>query len=180
MIHLNDITIRNNLEPGDMGYLIYLHGRIYRKEYNYGIHFEIYIANGLQEFYQHYDPKKDCVWICEHDEKIIGFLLLMHRKNNSAQLRFFLIDPEYRGIGLGKKLMELSIDFFYKSNYQSCYLWTTDELAAAAAIYKRHGFILAAEKTSNTFGKKITEQRFDLRIVKKPEHSPKEKTKPDG
>lgn len=175
MIQLNDIKIRNNLDPGDMGYIIYLHGKLYKKEYNYGIAFEIYIANGLQEFYQHYDPKKDRVWICEHDGKIIGFLLLMHRKNNSAQLRYFLIEPEYRNIGLGKKLMELSLDFFYKSNYQSCYLWTIDELAAAAALYRRHGFILAAEKSSNIFGKKITEQRFDLRAVKKSELSTKEK-----
>lgn len=167
MIQINDIEIRNNLDPGDIGYITYLHGRLYRKEYNYGIDFEIYIASGLFEFYQHYDLKKDRVWICEHHDKIIGFLLLMHRKNNSAQLRYFLIEPEYRGVGLGKKLMELSLDFFYKSNYQSCYLWTTDELGAAASLYRRYGFILAAEKSSKAFGKKITEQRFDLRPAKK-------------
>ncbi|MEO9021262.1 MAG: GNAT family N-acetyltransferase [Ginsengibacter sp.] len=166
MIQINEITIRNNLNPGDIGYIIYLHGNSYKEEYNYGTEFEIYVASGLLEFYQQYDPRKDRIWICEHQHRIIGSLVLVHRKNNSAQLRFFLIEPAYRGLGLGKKLMELSMEFFYQSHYQSCYLWTNDELGAAASLYKRHRFKLAAEKSSNAFGKKITEQRYDLLSAK--------------
>src|SRR5690349_3342364 len=106
-ICLDDIVIRTELRPGDMGYVIHLHGRLYKEEYNYGIAFEAYVAQGMYEFYQQYDPAKDRVWICEHRNKIVGFLLLMHRDGNIAQLRYFILEPEYRGIGLGKKLMEL-------------------------------------------------------------------------
>ncbi len=83
-INLNDISIRAELKPGDIGYITYLHGYLYKKEYNYGITFETYVAKGLIEFYNNYNPKKDKVWIFEHMGKIVGFLSLMHRENNSA------------------------------------------------------------------------------------------------
>lgn len=163
---LSEISIRTTLVPGDLGYVIHMHGRVYKQEYNYGIEFESYVAAGLNEFYQHYDPTRDRVWICEHNKKIIGFLLLMHRENNSAQLRYFILEPEYRSIGLGKKLMTLYLDFLNQSGYTSSYLWTTDELPAAASLYTRFGFTLTEEKDSTAFGKPVKEQRYDLVVGK--------------
>jgi GNAT superfamily N-acetyltransferase len=162
---LDQISIRTVLKPGDLGYVIHRHGKLYDEEYNYGISFETYVGAGLHEFYTNYNPELDRVWVCEHDHSIIGFLLLMHRENNTAQLRYFYIEPEYRGIGLGKKLMRLYIDFFKEKGYQSSYLWTTHELHSAASLYKSHGFKLTEEKQSTAFGKPLKEQRYDLTIV---------------
>jgi peptidyl-dipeptidase Dcp len=33
-IKLTDIIIRTTLQPGDIGYVVYMHGRLYKKEYN--------------------------------------------------------------------------------------------------------------------------------------------------
>jgi len=162
---LHSIGIRTELKPGDLGYVIYRHGKLYGEEYSYGVSFEMYVALGIDEFYKKYNPELDRVWICEDNEKIIGFLLLMNRGNNTAQLRYFYIDAEYRGAGLGKKLMELFMEFLKDKGYQSCYLWTTHEQQTAAALYKRWGFKLTEEKQSTAFGKPLTEQRYNL-IVK--------------
>jgi peptidyl-dipeptidase Dcp len=161
-IKLEDVNIRNTLIPGDLGYVIHLHGWLYGIEYGYGIEFETYVALGIYEFYKDYNPKKDRVWICEYNKKIIGFLLLMHRGSGTAQLRYFLIKPEFRGIGLGKKLMQLFIEHLHSCHYQVAYLWTTHELPAAASLYRRHGFKLTKEIKSTTFGKPLQEQRYDL------------------
>jgi len=160
-IGLNDITIRTELRPGDIGYVIYLHGYLYKQEYNYGIPFETYVAEGLAEFYNNYNEKKDRVWICEHLQDIVGFLLLMHRDESTAQLRYFIVKPEYRGIGLGKKLMGLYMGYMRECGYKTSYLWTTSELYAAASLYTRLGFKLTEEKESTAFGKKVVEQRYD-------------------
>lgn len=156
-----DITIRTELKSGDLGYITYLHGALYGEEYQYGISFETYVAAGLNEFYQQYDPTRDRVWICEHGKEIVGFLLLMHR-GEAAQLRYFLLKPAYRGLGLGKKLMELYMDFYRRSGYSSSYLWTTNELPAAASLYTRYGFRLTEEKESTAFGKLLKEQKYEL------------------
>ncbi len=159
--NLNDVIIRTELNPGDIGYVIYLHGYLYKKEYNYGIEFETYVASGLCEFYQQYDPQKDRAWVCEHENKIVGFLLLMHR-GDAAQLRYFILEPAYRGIGLGNKLMSLYMNYLKERNYKLSYLWTTDELPAAAHLYKKYGFKLTDERPSKAFGKPVKEQRYDL------------------
>ena len=161
-IPLKDILIRTNLQAGDLGHVVSMHGLLYKQEYNYGIAFESYVAAGLHEFYSNYDIHKDRVWICEYGNEMVGFLLLMHRENNSSQLRYFIIHPDFRGIGLGTHLMNLYMDFFTESRYSSSYLWTTAELTAAAALYTRYGFLLTAEKVSSEFGKPVIEQRYDL------------------
>ena len=158
---LSEITIRTDLKPGDIGYVIHMHGRLYKQEYDYGVSFEAYVAKGLHEFYENYDATRSRVWVCEYLGKMIGFVLLMDR-GEAAQLRYFIIEPEFRGVGLGKKLMTLYMEFLKSCNYRSSYLWTTHELKAAASLYLRHGFKLSEQKESAAFGKPLTEQRYDL------------------
>ena len=163
-ITLDDINIRTDLQPGDLGYVIYMHGKLYKKEYNYGIQFEGYVAGGLLEFLQLYDPKSNRVWICEHHGRMIGFMLLLDR-GDTAQLRYFIIEPEYRGIGLGKKLMDLFMEFLHACRNKSSYLLTTDELPAAAHLYTSKGFVVTEARKSDGFGKPVVEQRYELMVI---------------
>ena len=39
-VSLDDISIRTELRPGDIGYVTYLHGVLYHREYGYGVQFE--------------------------------------------------------------------------------------------------------------------------------------------
>ena len=118
------VRIRTNLLPGYLGYVAYLHGRLYVEESGYGFGFETYVMGGLHEFAKLYDPAKDRVWICEHQQKIVGFLMGFHRED-AVQLRYFLLMPDYRGLGLDKKLMELFIAFMNEREIKRAYLWTT-------------------------------------------------------
>lgn len=158
---LTDISLRTELQPGDLGYVTYLHGALYKKEYGYGVDFEAYVAKGLCEFYEHYNPKTNRIWMAEHRGERVGFLLLMNR-GNAAQLRYFIILPEYRGIGLGNMMMEQYMQFLRACNYQSSYLWTTHELYTAAHLYKKNGFKLTEEKDSDAFGKPLKENKYEL------------------
>jgi len=166
-LSLHDISIRTELAPGDIGYVIHRHGALYAREYGYGIQFETYVAHGLCEFMERYDSGTNRAWISEHDRKMIGFLLLMNR-GEAAQLRYFLIEPEYRGIGLGSRLMGLFMDFLKACGYRSAYLWTTHELTTAAHLYIRAGFNLTEEKESTAFGKPLVERRYDLTLDRAP------------
>lgn len=161
---MNAIHIRTNLLPGDLGYIAYLHGHIYAHECGYGLNFEGYVLESLGEFAHQYDPNKDRVWICEHEQKIIGFMACVDR-GEIVQLRYFIFLKQYRGIGLGRKLMDLFVAFMKERGIEKAYLWTTNEQLTATALYEKYGFRLTAEKPSVAFDKQLTEQRYDLDLT---------------
>ncbi len=121
--------------------------------------FESYVSAGLYEFLRHYDPHRNRFWLCEHAGSLIGCLGLLDR-GNSAQLRFFLIHPRYRRLGLARQLLDKFFAFIQACGYTSAYLWTTHELTAAARLYTAYGFLIAEEKTSNAFGKVLVEHKY--------------------
>ncbi|HEY0653205.1 MAG TPA: GNAT family N-acetyltransferase [Chryseosolibacter sp.] len=159
-ITLSEVAIRTTLQPGDLGYITYLHGKLYKAEYNFGTAFEAYVAKGLIEFYELFDERSNRIWICEHSGQIVGCIALMSR-GAEAQLRYFLILPEYRGIGLGKKLMSLYMDFLHQCGYRKSYLLTTDELHVAARLYEACGFRLTDQTETTGFGKRLIEHRYE-------------------
>jgi ribosomal protein S18 acetylase RimI-like enzyme len=162
-INLNDIKLRKELLPGDLGYIAYMHGKQYAEELGFGLNFEGYVLEGLREFARNYDPLKDRVWVCEYNQQIIGFLVGFHREQ-VVQLRYFIFLPEYRGIGLGKKLMDEFMTYMNELDYKKAYLWTTNEQQAAISLYTRYGFRLTEEKVSHAFDKALTELRYDLEL----------------
>lgn len=162
-ITLNDISIRTTLRPGDAGSIMNMHGRLYFKEYGYTTIFESYVAKSLGEFLENYTPERNRIWVCEYQNNIIGTLVLMDR-GPAAQLRYFLLEPEFRGFGLGTKLMDLFMEFLRGCGYKSSYLWTTEQQVTAAKVYKRYGYQLTEEKPSTAFGVSLTEQRYDLNL----------------
>lgn len=160
---LSDVTIRNTLSPGDLGLIAAIHGDIYAKECGYGLNFEAYVLKGLGEFAQQYDPKKDKLWLCEHDNRVVGCLVAQHRAD-AVQLRYFIFLPEYRGIGLGKKLMGEFVAFMTSIGCKRAYLWTTEDQQSAIALYERYGFVLSEQRLSDAFEKELTEQKYELTL----------------
>ena len=125
---LDYITIpERDRGPANFRRITLLHADLYHQEYGYGIGFETHVVEGLLEFYREYDPLTHGVWLGEHQGNIISSLALMKR-GTEAQLRYFLIAPEYRGVGLGHAMMELFMKFLRDRGYRSAYRWTTHEL----------------------------------------------------
>lgn len=95
---------------------------------------------------------------------MVGFLALMDR-GEQAQLRYFILDPSARGMGLGKKLVELFMNYLRSSGFKGAYLLTTNELPAAAHLYTSAGFVLKEETPIHApFDKDVIEQRYELAL----------------
>lgn len=154
--------IRHHIKPGDIGYLIYLHGILYAKEYGYDQTFEAYVADGLAEFVQSFRPDKDRIWLAEANGRIIGSIAIAGHSKVDAQLRWFLVHRDYRGLGIGKELLKDALQFCKECKYKTIFLWTTSELMAASHLYTRFGFTKSEEKMHEIWGKRVTEERYDL------------------
>ncbi len=156
---VDDIRIRNHFVSGDIGFIIQAHGELYGKEYNYGFDFEKYVAEEVNEFVSSYDERRSRIWMCEHNRNRVGFLALQDR-GELAQLRYFFILPEYRGIGLGNELMNRFMDFLNGCGYKGSYLITNSHLTPATSLYRKFGFNLHHESMSNAFGVEVSEQEY--------------------
>lgn len=159
---VSDIHIRYNLLPGDVGYLIYLHGQLYAKESGYNLEFEAYVCKTFYEFLPTYNPAKDRIFLAIADNQIVGSVAILGSSRHLAQLRWFLIHPDFRGRGLGKKLLQEAIVFCRGRDYQKVYLMTTSMQETAIALYKNAGFRKTGEKYLQLWGQQLYEQRYDM------------------
>src|SRR6266480_599204 len=97
--------IRTDIRPGDIGYIIHLHGILYAREHNLDHTFEGYVASGLGEFAKSFDERKDRLWIAVESGRIVGSIAIAGQADHIAQLRWFLVHPEARGRGVGGRLL---------------------------------------------------------------------------
>ena len=154
--------IRYHLQPGDVGYLIYLHGILYAKEYGFDHTFEAYVAAPLAEFVQSSDQERQRLWIAEIDGNIIGTIAIVGASEREAQLRWLIVHPDSRGLGMGRALVEKAVDFCRDRGYKSIILWTVSALTAAKYLYESAGFVKTEEETHELWGTIVTEERYDL------------------
>jgi len=156
--------IRSSLRPGDLGYLIHLHGILYAKEYGWDYTFEGYVAESLARFALRFDARRDCLWIAELGRQIVGSVGIVGESSSEAQLRWFLVHPTQRGRGLGQDLLDKAIRFCRDHEFKSVFLWTVSDLKAAAHLYQLAGFRKTEEKTHQLWGNTLTEERYDLAL----------------
>ncbi|MBF4507771.1 bifunctional helix-turn-helix transcriptional regulator/GNAT family N-acetyltransferase [Flavobacterium sp. JLP] len=163
LVH-SDIKYRHEITPGDIGYIIYLHGMLYDKESNFSNEFEKYVIKTFYDFLEHYTPEKDRLWMAEYNNKIIGCVAIQHKTKEEAQLRWFLLDPAFRGLGIGKKLLTDALDFCQDKKFKNIFLLTTSMQNKALEMYKMAGFTLTESIEINQWGKNFRDERYDLKL----------------
>jgi len=158
------IQIRHDLRPGDAGDLIHMHGWLYAKECGYNQAFEGYVCKTLFDFLKDYDSQKDRIWFAESLNKKVGMIAIVKHPDMIAQLRWFLIHPDFRGRWIGKYLLAEALDFAKKAGYRKIYLETTDDQKTAIAMYQKAGFTKTKEAEDASWGIRHMEQTYELEI----------------
>jgi len=156
--------LRCDLRPGDLGRVLLFHGVCYRQEFGWDHTFEGYVAESLARFALSYDPGRERLWLAEDGDQLAGCIAIVAHDPQQAQLRWFLVDPAWRGQGLGRTLFDEAIQFARDCGYGSVFLWTVSGLQAAAHLYRSAGFVRTEQDTHELWGDRLTEERYDLRL----------------
>jgi GNAT superfamily N-acetyltransferase len=160
-LNVPDDWFRTELKPGDIGAIVQMHGLIYAKEYGFDHTFEAYVAGPLAECVRAASPR-DRIWIAERDDKIVGCIAIVAASSQVAQLRWFLVDPAYRGLGLGSLLLVQALMFCEEMSYDSIFLWTVSALTSAARLYQSAGFKKVEENPGHRWGVDVIEEKYEL------------------
>jgi len=158
----SEITLRTKVKPGDIGAIVYLHGTYYAREYRFNERFEAYVAGALAKFVLENSPRER-LWIAERDHELLGCVAIVEAADKIAQLRWFLVHPDGRGMGIGSELIGEAVSFCVKTGYTSVILWTVSILVDAARLYQAARFEKVEEKPGNEWGVPVTEEKYELR-----------------
>ncbi len=150
--------------PGDMGWVVHRHGALYAQEYGYNEEFEALAAEIVGHFIKNFDPKREGCWLAERDGEIVGSVFLVAKSASIAKLRLLLVEPQARGLGLGKRLVEECVRFARQAGYRKITLWTQSDLYAARGIYRQAGFRRVHQERHHSFGKDLVAETWELTL----------------
>lgn len=157
-----ELTLRG-LRPGDLGLVTARQAILYAREYGWSRDYEALVAQILADFHQAFDPLKDDAWVADIGGGMAGSIFLVHGDEPGvARLRLLYVEPDARGMGVGKRLVATCIARARALGYERLDLWTNTVLVAARGIYQRAGFTLIDEAPHHSFGHDLVGQTWSL------------------
>jgi len=150
--------------PGDLGWVVQVHGELYAREYGFDSGFEALVADIAAKYLRDFDPERENGWIAEVDGERAGSVFLVRQSRSVAKLRLLILRPEARGLGLGGRLVDECIAFARARGYRRIVLWTQSILVAARAIYASRGFVLKKSEPHPAFGRELVAETWELEL----------------
>lgn len=99
-----------------------------------------YPAADLEKIATVYGGPREAFFVAEQEGRIVGTCAVKQDDDTTALLRRFFVAPTHRGRGLGVTLVEEAIAHCRAHRYRTIRIRTSDRMAAAIAVCRRHGF----------------------------------------
>lgn len=157
-----DIKIRPYQER-DIAYVIDRQLSLYESERQFTTEiWKNYLTQGVLSLVEKFDPEKDCMLILECDGNASGCIAITHAEDCTAQLRYFFLEPELRGLGVGTSLLDTALEFCRQKKYSHVFLWTVSAQESARVLYKNAGFKITQTQENENWGIPTVEEKWDL------------------
>ncbi|MGL4667128.1 MAG: GNAT family N-acetyltransferase [Saezia sp.] len=157
------VNIRSYKSDADVNFVITSQLQLYKAEYGFDSDvWKEYLMGGVRQLMAHFNPAKDCLYILEVDGKLAGSIAITHAEDTAAQLRFFFVQEETRGMGAGGMLVDKVLDSCRDKGYHRVFLWTFSTLHVARHLYAQKGFVLTETQQNSDWGTPILEERWEM------------------
>ena len=154
--------IRRELRPGDAEAIVAMHDRLYPAEYERNDAFVAAVADSVAKAVAAGWPDGGGVWIVERDGSHAGSVALTDEGDGIGKVRWVLLEPSLRGLGLGRRLIGEAVDRARELGMRRLELDTFSELRAAAKLYRDAGFRVVGSRERADWGPPILYQQYAL------------------
>lgn len=123
-----------------------------------------YLKDGVHQLIEHFDLNKDCIYILEYQGTRSGCAAITHIDDNTAQFRYFFLEPEILGLGAGGKLLDIDLNFCRKHHYKKVLLWNVSAQTTARRLYQSRGFEITATHETDDWEEPVLEESWNLEL----------------
>lgn len=112
-------------------------------DYNVATEGTVYVDPTTDDLFELFQQKNCALFVAEENEKLLGCCGIFPTEGlpeNCAELVKFYLHKDSRGKGIGRQLMETSINFSKETGYSSIYIESLPEFSTAVSIYEKQGF----------------------------------------
>jgi len=164
----SQLQIVEGYRPGSIGRVAEMHARYYSRHAGLGAFFEQRVAVGMADLTSRLGRPTNAIWTAVANGRIVGSVAIDGEDlgGREAHLRFFIVDEEARGRGVGANLLARALSFCDSREFERTKLWTFQGLDAARRLYERADFTLDWEGRGEQWGASLVEQCF---VRKKPQ-----------
>jgi GNAT superfamily N-acetyltransferase len=150
--------------PGVVGKITEIHAVYYHVHWGFDVSFETQVGRELSIFISEFDEARDGFWAATANDRFAGAVAIdgHNAMVEGVRLRWFIVDPEFQGAGLGLRLISRAVQFCRDKKYPKIFLWTFEGLDAARRLYERQNFRLCETHQVDQWGQQIKEQKFEL------------------
>ena len=158
----NDVITIRPFKQSDIEYVISRHKTLYYAERHLSGTFSSYVDEIVYDFVERFQPETDCLNILECNGVPAGSIAIKRAGEDTAQLRFFMLEPEMRRRGYGNRLMDMALDFCRSRNYKKVFLLTITAQVIARHVYETHGFYKVSSAEKSEWGEGVIEECWEL------------------
>lgn len=90
-----------------------------------------------------FDGTAPAIFFAEVDGKLAGRIRMLKWWNQFICIEDLAVNPEYRGLGIGRKLLERGIQWARENGFPGVMLETQDDNVPACMLYQSCGFVLS-------------------------------------
>ena len=162
---MDQLSIRKDLRPGDLGWILYQHGVRYAADKGYDLDFEKDIAESMILFIEEFRRGHAGIWIAEQEKQIVGSIAVIPISETEAAIRWILVVPDFQGKGIGSKLMDMALNFCKCNDFSSVHCCQVASDSPGIALYESKGFRLVSECMVDQWGQSWSSRHYTLRLI---------------
>ena len=134
----NNISIRN-FKPSEKEQIYGLILSVMEREFE-DVPAHLYLKD-IMELPDSYSGERESFFVIESDNNIIGTIGIKEDDEKTALMRRFFVKSDFRGKGLGLKLINHAMEFCKKSGYEIILFDGNSQMHKVKQILQKYGFV---------------------------------------